>query len=74
MIRGENTLKLFEILTKNATAAKKYIDKVLEKKQDKLTFDTTPTVNSSNPVTSDGIKKYVDSALTALVDADDKSY
>ena len=25
-------------------------------KQDILTFDTTPTKNSSNPVTSDGIK------------------
>lgn len=67
-------MKLFEILTKNATAAKKYIDKALEKKQDKLTFDTAPTANSSNPVTSDGVKKYVDSALTSLVDADDKSY
>lgn len=29
-------------------------------KQDKLTFDTTPTANSSNPVTSDGIKTAID--------------
>lgn len=29
-------------------------------KQDKLTFDSTPTANSSNPVTSSGIKAYVD--------------
>ena len=43
-------------------------------KQDKLTFDTTPTANSTNPVTSDGVKKYVDSALALLVSADDKSY
>lgn len=29
-------------------------------KQDKLTFDTAPTANSSNPVTSDGVKKALD--------------
>ncbi len=29
-------------------------------KQDKLTFDTTPTTNSSNPVTSGGIKTALD--------------
>lgn len=46
----------------------------LTSKQDKLTFDATPTANSSNPVTSDGVKKYVDSALAALISADDKSY
>ena len=31
----------------------------LEKKQDTLTFDSTPTEGSDNPVTSDGIAKYV---------------
>ena len=46
----------------------------LSGKQDKLTLDATPTANSSNPVTSDGIKKYVDSALASLISADDKSY
>ena len=30
-------------------------------KQDALTFDSTPTAGSSNPVTSAGIKEYVDS-------------
>lgn len=29
-------------------------------KQDKLTFDDTPTLGSQNPVTSDGIKKAID--------------
>lgn len=29
-------------------------------KQDKLTFDTTPTANSTNPVTSSGIKNAID--------------
>ena len=31
--------------------------------QSKLTFDSTPTENSSNPVTSDGIKNYIDTTL-----------
>ena len=31
--------------------------------QSKLTFDSTPTQDSSNPVTSDGIKKYIDTIL-----------
>ena len=31
-------------------------------KQDTLTFDTVPTANSNNPVTSDGIKTAIDSA------------
>lgn len=32
----------------------------LEDKQNTLTFDSTPTAGSNNPVTSDGIKRYVD--------------
>ena len=32
----------------------------LEGKQDKLTFDTTPTANSTNPVTSDGVANAVE--------------
>ena len=46
----------------------------LSQKQDKLTFDTKPTENSKNPVTSDGVKKYVDDALALLVNGDSKSY
>lgn len=45
--------------TKNVVGA---INEVLAEKQDKLTFDTTPTLGSTNPVTSDGIQK----ALTGL--------
>lgn len=40
-------------------------DKVTELqtgKQDVLTFDTTPTAGSTNPVTSEGIKAYVDAS------------
>lgn len=40
------------------------VDVMLSGKQDCLTFDTTPTEHSSNPVTSNGIKDYVDSAVT----------
>ena len=32
-------------------------------KQDKLTFDTTPTDGSNNPVTSDGVKRALDNKL-----------
>lgn len=35
-------------------------DRLLAGKQDVLTFDQTPTANSDNPVTSGGIKSYVD--------------
>ena len=35
--------------------------------QSKLTFDTTPTEGSSNPVTSDGIKKAIDVVGTDIV-------
>lgn len=35
-------------------------------KQAKLTFDSTPTANSSNPVTSDGIKKAIDAKTVDL--------
>ena len=37
----------------------------LKTKQDKLTFDTTPTTNSSNPVTSDGIKIELDKKVNS---------
>ena len=63
-------------------------------KQEKLTFDTTPTKGSTNPVTSDGIKKAIDAktidlsnyytkaqvdsaistAISAIVDGNNKSY
>ena len=39
------------------------INDEMDDKQDKLTFDETPTTGSNNPVTSDGVKNYVDSAI-----------
>lgn len=38
----------------------------INSKQDKLTFDKTPTDNSPNPVTSDGIKKAIDAKTVDL--------
>lgn len=46
----------------------------LSGKQDKLTFDDTPTAESSNPVTSAGVKAYVDTAISAITSSDTKSY
>lgn len=37
-----------------------------EKKQNKLAFDNEPTANSANPVTSKGIKTYVDNKINTV--------
>lgn len=37
-------------------------------KQDKLTFDATPTTSSSNPVTSSGVKTYVDKQIETVTE------
>lgn len=42
----------------------------LETKQDTLTFDETPTLESRNPVTSDGIKKAIDAAIAEPIQID----
>ena len=44
------------------------ITQVEQAKQDKLTFDNTPTHGSDNPVTSEGIKDYVDEITGQLDD------
>ena len=56
------TTKLLDILSINAIAAKEYIDKIIETKQDKIVFDAAPKSGSSNLVTSDGIRRAIDSA------------
>lgn len=43
---------------------KEEINALLQQKQNLLTFDTVPTLNSTNPVTSGGIKNYVDTHMT----------
>ena len=52
-----NAAKSAQSADASAKAAALYDPSV---KQDKLTFDTTPTAGSTNPVTSDGIKKAID--------------
>ena len=49
--------------SQNQLTDKAYVDAGLAGKQDALTFDQTPTANSKNPVTSTGIKGYVDTAV-----------
>lgn len=41
-------------------------DKIVNK-QDKLTFDSTPTTNSTNPVTSGGVKNALDGKMLLIV-------
>ena len=45
------------------TSLQNSINSLSTGKQDKLTFDTAPTANSSNPVTSGGIKTVLDTKL-----------
>lgn len=53
-----------------ATELTNYATKTeLGKKQNTLTFDNTPTVGSTNPVTSDGIKKAIDAISSVAVDS-----
>ena len=46
------------------------VSSLSREKQDKLTFDTTPTTGSTNPVTSAGVKSYVDTH-SSDIDIDD---
>lgn len=50
------TIDLTKTVKEIITTMKKAIDSL----QDQLTFDTTPTAGSSNPVTSDGVKTALD--------------
>lgn len=47
-------------------ATKYYVDNGLASKQNTLTFDTTPTANSTKPVTSGGIKTALDGKQNTL--------
>lgn len=47
----------------NANIMHKNLQNQINDKQDKLTFDTTPTADSTNPVTSGGIKTALDNRL-----------
>ena len=55
--RVENrfTAGMYNAMGDEIRAIAQSVQQQLDNKQDKLTFDTTPTAGSSNPVTSDGI-------------------
>ena len=65
MITNENKLPSDLVSTDNQT--NKFVTSeekaTWNAKQNALTFDTTPTTNSTNPVTSGGIKTYVDTIV-----------
>nr|DAX03844.1 MAG TPA: L SHAPED TAIL FIBER PROTEIN [Caudoviricetes sp.] len=48
------------------TSLQNSINSLSSSKQDKLAFDSTPTANSTNPVTSGGVKTYVDNINSTL--------
>lgn len=56
------TIDLTKTVKEIITTMKKAIDSL----QDQLTFDTTPTAGSSNPVTSAGIKAAIDAKTVDL--------
>lgn len=57
--------KLSKIIRDNELATAGALTELHNTKQELLTFDSTPTANSQNPVTSEGIKEYVDDAIDA---------
>lgn len=50
-------------LSKKVALLEKQVKTLSQEKQDNLTLDDTPQAKSKNPVTSEGIKAYVDSSL-----------
>ena len=61
-IYSSPTTQLDTALSTSSTNAvqNKVITAALDAKQNTLTFDTTPTANSTNPVTSGGLKTVLD--------------
>ena len=57
----------------NANIMHKNLQNQINEKQDALTFDSTPTADSNNPVTSDGIKKAIDAKTVDLSNYYDKT-
>jgi len=50
-------------LTEKVALLEKRIGELSDSKQDNITLDDTPQAKSKNPVTSEGIKAYIDSSL-----------
>ncbi|MBP5707898.1 MAG: hypothetical protein J6W79_02795 [Alphaproteobacteria bacterium] len=60
------TLLAFMPNARAEIASKAYVDAELEGKMDTMTVDSTPTYNSSNLVSSGGVKTYVDNLETGV--------
>lgn len=58
--------KTSDVDSKINTAKSELQNSINTSKQDKLTFDDTPTANSDNPVKSGGIKNYVDGQVSKI--------
>ena len=58
--KAEIDTLLTQYAQKDNVYDKDAVDALLDNKQNSLTFDSTPTAGSSNPVTSDGIKDAID--------------
>ncbi len=61
--KQDNTLTTTD---KTVVGAINELNTALATKQDELTFDSTPTAGSTNPVTSGGVKTYVDNKVSSL--------
>ena len=82
---GVKSSGIYEYVTSSVTAAKdelsgeissvqadyEEVNRVLGTKQNALTFDSTPTAGSQNPVTSEGIKSALDAISAGEVVLDD---
>ena len=67
--RVENrfTAGMYNAMGDEVRAIAQSVQQQLDGKQDTLTFDTTPTAGSSNPVTSDGIKNAIGNATSGVL-------
>lgn len=50
-----------------------YLKRIINNKQDKLIFDDTPNESSNNPVTSNGVKTYIDKTLGNAIETEIKA-
>ena len=66
--------KLTKIIRDNELATAGALTVLDSTKQELLTFDSTPTANSQNPVTSEGIKEYVNDAIDASTSMTEITY
>lgn len=71
-VENKAIAEAIEEINGNLTSLDAAIDDLAEGKEDKLTFDAVPTINSQNPVTSDGVYsglRYVMGELSGSVTA-----